>query len=505
MLLQRLASFRVGVNASRAKHTCLVTLLAVVTPAAPIAARPLDTSSRRVFLLTSDIHFNPMADATLVADLTAADPSQWETILQRTKPAKFSQYGQDTNWWLLQSALDQMRKTLPHPAFVMYTGDLLAHEFPQTYQRITHDSDPEHYRAFVVKTVEFVALELRKRFPDTRILLTPGNNDEDCGNYSVRAGGTFLGDTASLARDLARADESFASEWRALGSYSVPHPTLAGVRILSLNSVFFSNNYHATSFNQACATVPSNGPADLMGWLESNLTKAKQANEQVWLMFHIPPGIDGYMTTQRRAIASESTVPSAEISCADSIVPMWVPAWTAQFDSLLEKFQDTVVASFAGHTHTDDFRLVNSEGVNKAFVLVDPAVSPVYDQNPSFRVVTFNGDGSLANQATYYLTNLRQASSTVHGHWKKEYEFTRKWKVRQLDRASLGAIYDGIRSQPADRDRWLKLYNVSSSAVYVPADSVRSLYCASGELSVAAYAKCYCQTAPAASGSAPNP
>src|ERR1019366_3791815 len=55
-----------------------------------------------------DVHFNPMADPSLVADLAAADLSQWETILQRSKPTAFSSYGQDTNWWLLQSALDAM-------------------------------------------------------------------------------------------------------------------------------------------------------------------------------------------------------------------------------------------------------------------------------------------------------------------------------------------------------------------------------------------------------------
>jgi hypothetical protein len=78
-------------------------------------------ASSNKFLIASDIHFDPMADPTLVAELAASEPAQWEAILQRSKPARLSQYGQDTNWWLLQSALDQMRKTLPHPAFVMFT------------------------------------------------------------------------------------------------------------------------------------------------------------------------------------------------------------------------------------------------------------------------------------------------------------------------------------------------------------------------------------------------
>ncbi len=49
-----------------------------------------------------------------------------------------------------------MRKTDPDPALVMITGDLLAHGFPQAYAKTTHDTKPEHYRAFVSKTVSFV-------------------------------------------------------------------------------------------------------------------------------------------------------------------------------------------------------------------------------------------------------------------------------------------------------------------------------------------------------------
>src|SRR5690349_4383251 len=65
-------------------------------------------SSPNVALVVSDIHFNPMADPGLVTKLEAAEPSQWQTILSRSKSTSFSQYGQDTNWWLLRSSLDQM-------------------------------------------------------------------------------------------------------------------------------------------------------------------------------------------------------------------------------------------------------------------------------------------------------------------------------------------------------------------------------------------------------------
>jgi sphingomyelin phosphodiesterase acid-like 3 len=459
-------------------------LLLVTSVAAQVSAK----NSPWKLLLASDIHFNPMADPALVADLAAADASQWEAILQRSKLAAFSPYGQDSNWWLMRSAFDAMARTEPHPALVIFTGDLLAHSFPKTYKGITHDSDPEHYRAYVLKTFDFIALEFRNRFPDAKVLLTPGNNDEECGDYSIAENGVFLSDTANRAGDLAREGGQFTATWKSLGSYSIEHPTLRGVRIISLNTIFWSNKYHASSFPKGCATVDSTAGSALLAWLEAQLAEAEKAHQKVWLMFHIPPGIDGWASTHPSG-GGVSGAPAN--SCGDSIVPMWVPGWTASLEKLLEHYHNTVLASFAGHTHVDSFMLAGA-GEGKQFVLIDPAVSPVYDQNPGFRIVNFRGDGTLSDQTTYYLTNLTKAGGSTGGRWKKEYTFSRQWKTRQLDAASLTKIYKQVASKSGARDRWLKLYMVSSTDAPIPAAGVKGLYCAMNALDPKSYATCAC-------------
>jgi hypothetical protein len=438
-----------------------------------------DTTKHKV-LVASDIHFNPMADASLVPKLLGAEPAQWEAILKQTTPQTFSPYGQDTNWWLLQSALNQMHKTMPHPAVFLILGDLLAHNFPDTFRSITHDADRRHYRAFVLKTVQFIALELRQRWPDTQILLTPGNNDDECDDYAILAAGPFLNDTAALVHELARGADQPASDWKQLGSYSVMPASIPGLRIVSLNSVFFSEKYEAQSLEQSCQEVQTTAPSQAFAWLEQTVSDAKQANQKVWMMFHIPPGIDGYGSAH-----------SHQATCADKIVPMWVPEWTVKFDSLLLNYRDTVAASLAGHTHTDDFRVILDGSTPRAFVLVDPPISPVYQQNPAFRVLDIGGT-ELRNQITYYLTNLANAGGKQRGKWKKEYSFSKEWKAKQLDSAALGKIYDQIAANDAARAHWLKLYNVSSSAAKVPPDTVRGLYCAIEGLGVGAYRNCAC-------------
>ena len=460
----------------------------------PLWAQKTQPASGNTMLIVADIHFNPMFDPSLVAQLNAAEPDQWESILNRSKMTAFSQYGEDTNWWLLRSSLEQMQKTLPHPAVVMVAGDSLAHRFPRTYQTTTHDDDREHYRKFVVKTMKFLALELRKHYPDTNILVTPGNNDEDCGNYSIETGGSFLHDTAELVRDLAHGNDETRGSWEELGSFDVPHPTIPNMRIISLNTILFSDKYHAAKFSEGCVTVPSNGPDEAFNWLESRLSKAKAAHEKVWIMFHIAPGIDSYASIQQYHALLKNTheqAPNPQ-TCLSGVVPLWVPSRTSQFDSLLEKYHGTVIASFAGHTHVDDFRVLKASGSDSPFVLITPAISPIYNQNPSFRTVTFAKDGSILDASVYYLTNLIYASSTTPGEWKLEYQFSKEWKLPRIDAAGLSSLYSKIRSDEGVRGEWLKLYNVSSSAAYVVPGSVPGLYCAAGELDPESYSRCYC-------------
>src|SRR5690349_15993248 len=204
-----------------------ITLFALLLCAQLSAGAQRDSSQR--FLITSDIHFNPMADASLVGDLAAHDPAQWEAILNRSTSTAFSQYGQDTNWWLLQSAFDAMKKSARNPAFIVITGDTLAHHFRDTFRESHKNGTPELYRKFVSNTFAFVSLQLRKRFPTTPILITPGNNDDDCGDYGIEAGGPFLQDTATLARQLAGGEQDFVQSWTRLGSFDIPHPAVRGV------------------------------------------------------------------------------------------------------------------------------------------------------------------------------------------------------------------------------------------------------------------------------------
>ena len=435
-------------------------------------------------LVMSDLHFDPMADPRLVDQLAADEPEQWRQVLERSDDKSLGRYGRDANWPLLHSALQHMRETLPDAAFVLISGDFLAHNFRGEFDAAANNHSDPAYRAFVRKTMQFLARELSQTFPATPILPALGNNDEDCGDYELQPGGPFLADTLPMLRTLIgdTGAPGVDHDWATYGNYSAK---VAGIRVLSTNTNFFSIHYR-----NACGSASDADPGRAtLAWLEHELAAAQRAQERVWLVYHIPPGIDGYATLKQGM-------------CPGTMVPMWADSYAESFYSLLRSYAGTVAASFAGHTHMDDFRLIGGDAGRYGFALITPAVSPIFGQNPAFRTVSYDPAGGIRDQTTYDLTNLQVATATggVPPVWRAEYTFTQLWQLPAINLPSLDRLYSMIRGVPADRERWHLIFPVSSP-VYWPqllnggasaAQAASAFRCAAGNVQAAEYRQCYC-------------
>jgi hypothetical protein len=433
------------------------------------------------FLMMSDLHFDPMADPKLVDRLSAAGPEEWEAIFETSDSKTAARYGADSNWPLLHSALRQTKETLPNPGFVILPGDFLAHSFRRQFDAATVDHSDAAYRTLVRKTMQYLALQLEQTFPDTPILPALGNDDSYCGNYQLQPQGPFLADTLPIIRGMvgAMGSLSFEQNWISYGNYSV---TVHGLRLIFPNTVFLSANYR-----NACGSADDADPGSAtLAWLETELSSAQQNQQQVWLVYHIPPGVDGFATLRRG-------------SCPDGIVPMWKQAYAEPFYALMRRYSDNVVASFAGHIHMDDFRLLGGNDGYYGFVLVTPALSPIYGQNPAFRTVLSDASGGILDQTTYELANLLEAAERgASPVWRAEYTFTQAWQLPRIDLASLTQLYAMTANVPADRDRWRQFLPVSSP-VYWPANlgeaasqAALAYRCADGQVLLPEYARCYC-------------
>ena len=91
----------------------------------------------------SDVHFNPFYDPSLFPALVSADAGEWASIFQTSTITAPSVWGSDTNYPLLALALSSIKQNLGASPLIIYTGDILGHNFPQTFYRTINGSqDP---------------------------------------------------------------------------------------------------------------------------------------------------------------------------------------------------------------------------------------------------------------------------------------------------------------------------------------------------------------------------
>lgn len=411
------------------------------------------------FLLISDIHFDPFYDAALFDRLVAEPVERWSQILAGSQPAGLNPRGTDSNQLLLASSLDDVRLRGPDPDFVLYPGDFLAHQWQAKYDALaakSHIDDPEAYRAFTAKVVRYLAAEFRRRYPNTPILPTLGNDDSYCGDYQITPDGPFLGMFAETWEPLLGSNTgSFRETFPVGGYYTMPLPHATGQRLVVLNSVVFSVNY-----DNACGSSTQTPALDQLEWLGKVLDQAAKAGESVWLLMHIPPGINSFNSAQ-------------EVPHGGAPVTFWQPELTAAFLKLVEQYRTTLRIAFAGHTHMDDFRVVRIAGAPVLPLKIAPAISPIFDNNPGYQVYTYDREtGGVHDYQTRYLTNLPDRDvqeRPTSGRWAFEYAFRETYDASAIDARTLDRLADRIASDGAARQRYSKFYSVSGPPEFTDA------------------------------------
>jgi len=373
-------------------------------------------------------------------------------------------YGDDTTWPLLAALVSGMQSVQPRPKVVILTGDVLTHKFQDKFAAATHANDDAAFRSFAGKTFAFISLELQKASGGAPVIYTLGNNDEECGDYALQPNGSFLHDTAEPVQKLAQVSAEAMAQWAATGSYVAANPLAPHHRIIALNSNFWSRRYA----NSCAAKTDQTDPGKTeMDWLADQLKDAETHGDKVWLAYHIPPGIDGHSSSR-----------------ANQVVTFWKPQFADGFAKLLDQYRKTIELNLAGHTHLDDMRLVNTEHAD-TLVLINPGVSPNVGQNPAFRVITVDSKARPEDVMTYYIPKLDVLK------WELEYSARPAYGLKKIDVKSYEALYQSMDASPAVSDKWKVYYSVShlgglsDSKVYL-----RALYCASGNVTEAAYQSC---------------
>ena len=333
-------------------------------------------------LVFSDLHFDPFADKALVWRLEESAAEAWPALFANAPGASLPAYGENTNYALLFTTLEEMQRIAPEPDLILVTGDFLVHDFYDGFAESLGEDAPGR-EAFLNKTLNFLTSEIHRRWPATPILPVMGNNDSRCGNYSIEPRGEFLSwlekDWGALLHDE-RARTSFARTFQDGGHYVVDAPD-GTHRLIVLNTVFLSRLYQ-----NKCGDPASDPVEELFIFLETELERARSDGRGVWLIFHIPPGIDTFQTL-RRARKNPSSDGTIEP------VFFWQEEIHQRFEKLVSAHGETILASIAAHIHRNSFQLFGYDHDARSaesVVRIVPAISPVYNNNPAFKVFYYN-------------------------------------------------------------------------------------------------------------------
>ena len=445
-------------------------------------------------LMVSDIHFEPFWDPDKTAKLAEAPASEWKGILEQPDSAdrekKFADLqdacharGVDSSYALFAASLKAMHENVADVKFVTVSGDLIAHSFTCKYQQLFPKAEPGDYRAFVEKTIGFVVTSLRETFPHAPVYAALGNNDSDCGDYQLDAGGQFLQDMGGFfTSDLPQPElknipelerKTAAKDFAAGGYYSAALP-LHHVRILVLDDLFMARKY------ATCANKPDAAAAQAqIAWMTRELERARKGKEKVWVMAHIPPGVDPY-----------STITKAKGICEGKAPQMFLGS-EAMADAMAG-YGDVIPLAIFAHTHMDEMRLLEpgKDDHGPVAVKMVPSISPIDGNNPSFTVATVDVE-------TGVLVDYRviAAADKAGSSWAEEYDYAKAYQEPSFAAGSVESVFAGFEADPAAQteasQNYLKNYFVGDAArelkLFWP-----KYVCALDNHTESSYRSCYC-------------
>ena len=399
-------------------------------------------------MMISDIHFDPFHDPAKVARLRTAAVGAWEGILkgpdsatqekdfdalQETCKAK----GVDTPMPLLVSSLKAEKAQEPMPLFVTVSGDLMAHKFDCKFKTMAPKATEAEYSAFAAKTVAFVALELHETFPHSPVYFALGNNDSGCGDYAEDEDSAFLkSDGKSFAADVldAKNAAAIAAEFSQLGDYNVAMPKpFSHARLIVLQDIFESKKYLGCDGKEPLGNMT---PSEIqIAWLRGQLSAAAAKHEVVWVMAHIPPGIDAYSTLTKFAEVCGGEKPTMFLGSKD-------------LADVLTEYAGTVRLGLFGHTHMDEMKLLHDDAGSGARVPIKlvPSITPVNGNDPAFTVAKVDVKTVTLVDYSVYAANNKTGVGTV---WSREYTYSSTYKLPDYSAESLGKLMDGFVSDKA--------------------------------------------------------
>jgi len=467
------------------------TLRLVLLPLLALCGTILPAQQPATVVMLSDLHFDPLHDPAKAQQLAAAPVERWDSILfapdSPTQAADFAALqsackakGIDSPAALIQSSLNAaaaQSKAQP-VAFVTVTGDLIVHGIDCRYARLIQPNDPAGYAAFTAKISRYVLQHIESAFPKVPVYYAGGNNDSSCGDYRMDpANDSYFAATAPEIKVGLRTSPAAKplADYRANGSYTVLVPGLKNTRLIALDDIFFSSEYKPCSGKSS----PQGEDAALL-WLNQQLTLAEQAHEHVWVIAHIPPGINAYSTLSKRGNLCDGTAP--KLFLADD-----------RLAETIEAHASVISLALFGHTHSDEMRLF----AGKIPAKLVGSVTPQHGNLPTVTIAQVSPTNArLLDYTVYQASNFTGVDTT----WSSLYNFRETYKEPDFSAASISNLLTAFATDTASNDPRSRAYQNFFTPGMLPVLGLvwHPYTCALTTTTTEAYRTCACPTNPTA-------
>ncbi|XP_015775401.1 PREDICTED: acid sphingomyelinase-like phosphodiesterase 3a [Acropora digitifera] len=350
------------------------------------------------FLHVSDIHLDPFYNQSMDKDTYCHKSNGSKTTADYKAP--YGRIGCDSPEWLWESTLRAMKSK--GADFMLLTGDSAAHGMT--------DTQGSHK---VLHAMSLVSSKAHEMFPEIPIFPCFGNNDLP-GHYILPNSSEWY--------------ETVLSYWSPLILCSKCPP-----------------NVTKTTTPEKLKKTFLNG-----GYYSANIA-SKLSVESTTFFLEIAPDFFLYC----------KLLENLEQGDPFDFSYFWISKYTKRFVNIVGKFHTIIAGQFYAHTHKHDFRLqiLNSTGAateeksSKSFALQTASVSPVYSNNPAFKVFKLNTMKKAVLDYDQFYLDLVVATEFLNPVWQFDYTFSKKFpsKRKVIDAERIDELNQQLISQTDGR------------------------------------------------------
>lgn len=431
----------------------------------PISQNCLIKDNERVFknntikfIHWSDIHYDPFYNETVPSKFFCRQQLALESD---NYLAPYGRIGCDSPLNLVENTLNAMKNITEDEEikFMLLTGDLSGHRMWTNFSGADK----------VLDNIAIVSSKVHSTFPKIPVFPVIGNNDLP-GHYVLPNSTSdwykklltfwspliLCSGCPGYTRNLIR--ERVLQETFLEGGYYNTSIADGKIVVLALNSLYWSLAVERSVETDRKALKQ-------LVWLEEQLMLARDHGQKAILISHIPAGVDTY---------SEKAY--------------WFSNYTDVYVTIVARnYSNLIIGQFFAHTHKDDYRLHSfSSNISfsqhdplMSFLLLAPAISPVYHNNPAFRMLSLDVEKLSLIDFTQYFMDLVMATEFSNPVWQLDYTFSEKYKSSNpfIDAERINELNQQLLNQTSNK--FWKSYVFSRETNYQPMKYSRfTLYCA---------------------------